>query len=55
MIIRPKYYTSKTCTKCKNINHNLKNADTYICKNFNIKIDRDTNSAINILLRNLCN
>lgn len=55
LVIRPEYYTSKTCTKCGNIKHDLKNADTYICKNCNLKIDRDTNGARNILLRNLCN
>ena len=55
LVIRPEYYTSKTCTKCGNIKHDLKNADTYICKNCNLKLDRDTNGARNILLRNLCN
>jgi putative transposase len=53
LVIRPEYYTSKTCTKCGNIKHDLKNADIYICKNCGIKIDRDTNGARNILLRNL--
>jgi len=55
LVIRPEYYTSKTCTKCGNIKPDLKNADTYVCKNCNLKIDRDTNGARNILLRNLCN
>ena len=55
LIIRPEYYTSKTCTKCGNIKHDLKNNDIYICKQCNLKIDRDINGARNILLRNLCN
>ena len=55
LAIRPEYYTSKTCTKCGNIKHNLSNADIYKCKNCNVSIDRDTNGARNILLRNLCN
>ena len=55
LVIRPEYYTSKTCTKCGNIKHDLKNADTYKCKNCNLIIDRDTNGARNILLRNLIN
>ena len=55
MVIRPEYYTSKTCTKCGNIKHDLKNADIYKCNSCNLKIDRDTNGARNILLRNLCN
>ena len=55
LVIRPEYYTSKTCTKCGNIKHDLKNANIYICKQCNLVIDRDTNGARNILLRNLCN
>jgi putative transposase len=55
LVIRPEYYTSKTCTKCGNLKQDLKNADTYKCKNCNLSIDRDTNGARNILLRNLCN
>jgi putative transposase len=55
LVIRPEYYTSKTCTKCGMIKHNLKNENTYICTNCNLKIDRDTNGARNILLRNLTN
>ena len=55
LVIRPEYYTSKTCTRCGNIKHDLKNANTYICKNCDLKIDRDINGARNILLRNLCN
>lgn len=52
LVIRPEYYTSKTCTKCGNIKHDLKNADIYKCKNCDTTIDRDTNGARNILLRN---
>ena len=55
LVTRPEYYTSKTCTKCGNIKHNLFNADIYKCKLCDLKIDRDTNGARNILLRNLCN
>ncbi len=55
LVIRPEYYTSKTCTKCGNIKHDLKNQDVYNCKECGLKIDRDTNGARNILLRNLCN
>ena len=53
LVIRPEYYTSKTCTKCGNIKYDLKNADIYNCKECGLKIDRDTNGARNILLRNL--
>jgi transposase len=55
LIIRPEYYTSKTCTKCGNIKHDLKNNDVYKCKCCGLKIERDINGARNIMLRNLCN
>jgi len=55
LVVRPEYYTSKTCTKCGNIKHDLKNKDVYCCKSCGLKIDRDSNGARNILLRNLCN
>ena len=53
LMIRPEYYTSKTCGNCGNIKHDLGNADIYNCKKCNIVLDRDTNGARNIMLRNL--
>lgn len=53
LIIRPEYYTSKTCTNCGKIKCNLKNEDVYMCNNCGLKIDRDTNGARNIMLRNM--
>jgi putative transposase len=53
LMIRPEYYTSKTCGNCGNIKHDLGNADVYNCKKCNIVLDRDTNGARNIMLRNL--
>ena len=53
LIMRPEYYTSKTCTRCGNIKHDLKLADrTYKCVNCNLEIDRDMNASRNIMLRN---
>ncbi len=53
LVIRPEYYTSKTCTKCGCIKHDLKLTDRiYKCTSCGIKIDRDINAARNILLRN---
>ena len=52
LIIRPKYYTSKTCTKCGNLHNNLKNNDIYNCIKCKLIIDRDINGARNIMLRN---
>ena len=53
LVIRPEYYTSKTCGNCGNIKHDLKNENTYKCLNCNIVIDRDINGARNIMLRNM--
>ena len=53
LVIRPEYYTSKTCGNCGNIKHDLKNENTYKCLNCNIVIDRDMNGARNIMLRNM--
>lgn len=53
LIIRPEYYTSKTCTKCGHIKHDLKLSDrTYKCEKCKLVIDRDINAARNIMLRN---
>jgi len=53
LVIRPEYYTSKTCTRCGNIKKELKGEDVYECKKCGLKIDRDTNGARNIMLRNI--
>jgi putative transposase len=54
IVIRPEYYTSKTCTKCGNIKRNLKGSDrTYNCENCKLTIDRDYCGARNIMLRNI--
>ena len=46
-------YTSKTCTNCGWLNHNLSNKDCFKCNKCCIEIDRDTNGARNILLKEL--
>jgi putative transposase len=53
LVIRPEYYTSKTCGSCGNIKRDLKNADVYVCIKCNLRLDRDTNGARNIMLRNI--
>jgi putative transposase len=53
IIVRPEYYTSKTCTRCGHIKHDLKNNDIYNCKYCGLKIERDINGARNIMLRNI--
>ena len=42
------YLTSKTCSKCKTINENLKGNKVFSCQNCNLEIDRDINASINI-------
>lgn len=44
------YASSKTCSHCKNINHDLVLKDrSWICPHCFAKLDRDINAAINIL------
>ena len=53
LVMRPEYYTSKTCTRCGSIKHDLKLADrTYKCTKCHLEKDRDINAARNIMLRN---
>lgn len=43
------YPSSKTCSSCGNIKHNLKLSDRiYICKECGLIIDRDKNASINL-------
>jgi putative transposase len=49
---KEEYYTSKTCTKCGNIDYNLGNKNVYNCKKCDIILERDYNGARNIMLRN---
>ena len=51
--VDPKH-TSKTCSRCGYINHDLRLSDrTFICPSCSLKIDRDLNASINILNRGL--
>lgn len=53
VIIKPEYYTSKTCTRCGNIKHDLKMTDEiYECNKCGLKIDRNFAGSRNIMLRN---
>ena len=43
------YPSSKTCSSCGNVKHNLKLSDrTYICEECGLVIDRDLNASINL-------
>jgi putative transposase len=52
MEIKEEYYTSKTCTYCGQIKNDLGNNKIYECKKCKIKLERDSNGARNIFLRN---
>ena len=44
------YPSSKTCSRCGNIKHNLKLSDrVYICEKCGLEIDRDYNASINLM------
>ncbi len=45
-------YTSKTCGKCGNIHKELGSNKVFCCPKCNVIMDRDTNGARNILLKN---
>jgi putative transposase len=45
------YYTSKTCSHCGYIDHQLKGEREYMCKSCTSILDRDINAAKNILLK----
>lgn len=46
-------YTSKTCGNCGKLNMKLGNSREFKCNSCNLNIDRDTNGARNIYLRNI--
>ncbi len=52
MEIKEEYYTSRTCTYCGKIKNDLGSNKTYECNKCKIKLERDSNGARNILLRN---
>jgi len=52
VIIRQEYYTSKTCTICGFLKHDLGSNKVYKCDECKTVIDRDINGARNIMLRN---
>jgi len=45
-------WTSKTCSGCGKLDHNLGGKKTYECKSCGMVMDRDINGAKNILLKN---
>ena len=52
LLIVNESYTSKTCTKCGNIDKKLGSSKIYNCKKCSLEIDRDINGARNIFIKN---
>lgn len=50
--IRGEEYTSKTCSHCRFVKHNLGGAKTYKCTQCNLKADRDCCGSRNIFIKN---
>ena len=46
------YYTTKTCSCCGRINHNIIKQKVFTCPQCNLLMDRDVNAARNIYLKN---
>ena len=46
------HYTTKTCSHCGRINHNIKKQKVFKCPHCNLETDRDINAARNIFLKN---
>lgn len=46
-------WTSKTCTNCGRLNHELGSSKVFSCSECKLVIDRDINGARNILLKNI--
>ena len=50
LIIREKWYTSKTCTSCGYLKSNLGSNKIYECSKYKLYTDRDYNGCRNIFL-----
>jgi len=46
------HYTTKTCSRCGIINHNIKKQKVFACPHCQLTTDRDVNAARNIFLKN---
>lgn len=51
-LVKPEFYTSKTCTRCGYIKDNLGGSKVFNCESCNLTIERDYNGARNIMLKN---
>jgi putative transposase len=54
VFVRGEEYTTKTCTNCLRINHNVKGEKVLKCPFCKTKVDRDLSGARNEFLKNIC-
>jgi transposase len=52
IVITEEHFTTKSCSKCSNIK-DIGKLKIYECKKCNLKLDRDVNSARNMLMKNI--
>ena len=53
MMMVDEHWTSKSCSLCSKIDHNLGSSKVYDCKSCGLNVDRDINGSINILMKGL--
>ncbi|ARF11649.1 transposase [Klosneuvirus KNV1] len=53
VLIKPEYYTTKTCGQCGILNHNIGTNKVFNCPICKLEMGRDQNAARNNLLRNI--
>ena len=53
VIVAGEEYTTKTCTNCFLINHNIGGKKKFVCPHCNVKVDRDVGGSRNIFLKNV--
>lgn len=53
LVIVDEHYTTKTCSGCGILNHNVGSSKIFDCKHCNLSLDRDVNASINILMKSI--
>ena len=53
LVIVDEHYTTKTCSGCGILNHNVGSSKMFECKHCNLSLDRDVNASINILMKSI--
>ena len=53
LVIVDEHYTTKTCSGCGLLNHNVGASKTFECPHCNLYLDRDVNASINIFMKSI--